>query len=130
MFNELGGNEFIKFRLLQIHEEFKNRKAVIQRMDKTKNDVTKQLKRIYYLRNKIVHQAQHGEISPRIFMHLIDYIECIICEVLIQIFVKDEVVNLTQILDGYSMALQKKKIGWNNKENLNFSDVIFLSPLL
>jgi uncharacterized protein (DUF2164 family) len=74
LFNSLGNLEHLKFRLAAIHEELKDNKSISNRLKKSQVDVERQLRRIYFLRNKIAHTGHYENIRPQLITHLLDYI--------------------------------------------------------
>jgi hypothetical protein len=131
IFNNLGNDEFIKYKLLKLHKEFEDKKSVLNRIEKTKNDVSMQIRRIYYLRNKIVHQAHHGSVSVRLFSHLYDYVDYIMCDILMELVQTTRPIeSLREISDGYLMSMERKKIEWKEAASLDFDDVYYLSAIV
>lgn len=73
-FEALGELEHLKFRFLFVYDEVKDNAAISIRLKKSATDVTRQLRRIYFLRNKIAHSGFHGAVRPQLATHLLDYI--------------------------------------------------------
>lgn len=130
IFNELDNKEFVKFILKRMHKEFASKKTIQARIEKTKNDVSRQIRRIYYLRNKIVHRAHHGDLSLRLLSHLYDYVEYIMCDFLMALHGETGVSNFSEIANGYLMAMEQKKLEWKEKSSLLFDDIYFLTAIL
>ncbi|MBK5511703.1 HEPN domain-containing protein [Pseudomonas sp. TH15] len=76
IFNNLNDFEHIKFRLMKLKSEFESDKSIAERILKTEKDVTRQLRRIYFLRNKIAHTGHFEGVRPQLITHLYDYIIC------------------------------------------------------
>ena len=74
LFNSLGTREHLKFKLKWIYEELKDNASISMRLRKSAKDVERQLRRIYFLRNKIAHSGFHGVVRPQLATHLLDYI--------------------------------------------------------
>lgn len=74
LFSEIEGMEHLRFRLFSIFKELKDNKAVFARIRKTQDDVGRQLRRIYYLRNKIAHTGHFQGVRPQLVTHLLDYV--------------------------------------------------------
>lgn len=74
LFNNLGDKEHLKFKLMKIFLEFKDNKAIKNRLEKSEGDVARQLRRIYFLRNKIAHAGHYKGVRPQLVTHLLDYI--------------------------------------------------------
>ena len=74
LFNSIPDKERVKFRIKTTYDEIKNPKQVFIRIDRTKNDVYRQLRRIYSYRNFIVHTGDFKNIKPQIINHLFDYL--------------------------------------------------------
>lgn len=74
LFSSLGNKEHLKFKLMKIFEELKNNKAITARIKRSEADVSRQLRRIYFLRNKIAHTGHFHGVRPQLTTHLLDYI--------------------------------------------------------
>lgn len=74
LFNSMGDREHLKFKLMQIFRDLKDNKALAARLAKSETDVRRQLRRIYYLRNKIAHTGHFQGVRPQLVTHLLDYL--------------------------------------------------------
>jgi len=74
LFDSLGEKEHLKFKLVAIFDELKSNSEIGRRIKQTESDVTRQLRRIYFLRNKMAHTGHYGNIRPQLVMHLLDYL--------------------------------------------------------
>ncbi|MGC2518414.1 MAG: hypothetical protein WA373_04825 [Burkholderiales bacterium] len=74
LFNSLGTKEHLKFKLMSIFLEIKTNGAISKRIKRSEMDVTRQLRRIYFLRNKMAHRGHYENIRPQLVTHLLDYI--------------------------------------------------------
>lgn len=74
LFGSLAGKEHLKFKLMQIFNELKDNKSLVDRLAKTEGDVTRQLRRIYFMRNKITHTGRFNGVRPQLVTHLSDYL--------------------------------------------------------
>lgn len=74
LFNSMGDREHLKFKFMQIFRELKDNKALVARLTKSETDVRRQLRRIYYLRNKIAHTGHFQGVRPQLVTHLLDYL--------------------------------------------------------
>jgi hypothetical protein len=74
LFNGLNGKEHLKFKLIRMFEELKNNKALSLRLERSESDVNRQLRRIYFLRNKIAHTGHFRGVRPQLVTHLLDYV--------------------------------------------------------
>ncbi|AVO53490.1 hypothetical protein C7A17_12180 [Ectopseudomonas mendocina] len=74
LFNSLGDLEHLKYKISSIHEELKINALVVKRIEKAQTDVSRQLRRIYLLRNRIAHTGHYEKIRPQLVTHLLDYI--------------------------------------------------------
>lgn len=74
LFNSLGEKEHLKFKLLNTFKELKDNSAISDRLKHSESDVTRQLRRIYFLRNKIAHTGHYANIKPQLITHLLDYV--------------------------------------------------------
>lgn len=129
LFKSLGEHELLKYRLRNLYLEFNNKKYISDRIEVTEDDVECQLKRIYYYRNKLVHEGYHGNLSPRIYSHLCEYIGCVMSEIIVSLS-DDDAGDVIDVLRGYSLALDAKLHSWEEFEKLSFGEVVYLSPLL
>lgn len=77
LFNSLGKKEQLKYRLKIIHGEIKDIESVKKRLNKTEEDVIRQLRRLYLYRNKIAHLGHISGIRPQLVNHLVEYL--IVC---------------------------------------------------
>ena len=71
LFESLGSREHLKFKLKQIHGELKNNKSTSDRLERSEDDVARQLRRIYFLRNKIAHTGHYKDVRPQLVTHLL-----------------------------------------------------------
>lgn len=129
LFKSLGDHELLKYRLRNLYLEFNNKESISNRVEITEDDVECQLKRIYYYRNKLVHEGYHGNLSPRIYSHLCEYIGCVMSEIIVSLS-DDDAGDVIDVLRGYSLALDAKLHSWKEYEKLSFGEVVYLSPLL
>lgn len=74
LFNSMGDREHLKFKFMQIFRDLKDNKALAVRLTKSETDVRRQLRRIYYLRNKIAHTGHFQGVRPQLVTHLLDYL--------------------------------------------------------
>lgn len=70
----LGDMQHLKFRLISTFFELEDNAKIISRIEKSETDVARQLRRIYFLRNKIAHSGHYDGIRPQLLTHLVDYI--------------------------------------------------------
>lgn len=74
MFNSMEDREHLKFKFMQIFRELKDNKALAARLTRSEADVRRQLRRIYFLRNKIAHTGHFQGVRPQLVTHLLDYL--------------------------------------------------------
>lgn len=74
LFGSLGNKEHLKFKLMRIFDELKTNKTISQRLGRSEADVNRQLRRIYFLRNKIAHTGHFHGVRPQLVTHLLDYL--------------------------------------------------------
>ncbi|AMV41201.1 hypothetical protein [Paraburkholderia caribensis] len=74
LFESLKNKEHLKFRIFQIFRELKDNSSILSRINRTKDDVKRQLRRIYFMRNKIAHTGHFQGVRPQLVTHLLDYI--------------------------------------------------------
>jgi hypothetical protein len=74
LFNSIKNKEHLKFKLMKIFAELKNNKSILARIDRSEADVGRQLRRIYFLRNKIAHTGHFRDVRPQLVTNLLDYV--------------------------------------------------------
>ncbi|MCW2290443.1 hypothetical protein M2262_000493 [Pseudomonas sp. BIGb0408] len=74
LFYSIEKKEHLKFKLMKIFKEIENNKSISVRLAKSKTDVNRQLRRIYFLRNKIAHTGHFRGVRPQLVTHLLDYV--------------------------------------------------------
>lgn len=74
LFERLDPKEHLKFKILATFEELKSNSCIARRLRKSEVDVERQLRRIYFLRNKIAHTGHYSNIRPQLVTHLLDYV--------------------------------------------------------
>lgn len=74
LFDDLSPKAYLKYKLKSTLEQLKNNETISKRIKSTEADVTRQLRRIYFLRNKITHTGHHANIRPQLITHLLDYL--------------------------------------------------------
>jgi hypothetical protein len=74
LFGTLGELEHLKFRFKKVSEEVKDQKTILARIGQSEKDVSRQLRRIYFVRNKITHTGHYENIRPQLITHLLDYL--------------------------------------------------------
>ncbi|WP_143512563.1 HEPN domain-containing protein [Vreelandella utahensis] len=74
LFNSLGDREHLKYTLKETTETFRENRSIKRRIERSEADVARQIKRIYYLRNKIAHTGHYSNIRPALVTHLVDYL--------------------------------------------------------
>lgn len=74
LFNSLGPLEHLKFGLLRVFRELGTNEAIVERLQRSQSDVMRQLRRIYFLRNKMAHSGHYGNVRAQLVTHLLDYI--------------------------------------------------------
>lgn len=74
LFESLEPKEHLRFKLRSTCLELKNNKSIAQRIEKSELDVARQIRRIYFVRNKITHTGHYQSIRPQLANHLMDYL--------------------------------------------------------
>ena len=108
LFDSLGRKEHFKYKLLSTVTCVKNNKSLSNRTRQTEVDVKRQLRRIYFLRNKIAHTGHYANIKPQLITHLLDYLA--VCYKTISdsanLAKADSVHSITDLLSGYKMGAE------------------------
>jgi len=127
IFKSIKNKEFLKYRIQSTFHELKNSKKIILRIDKTIRDVDRQIKRIYVTRNKLTHQAFHGNIKGQIVNHLYEYLMMCYHAIFLTLEKSKESRKITidDALLSYQMGsdnlYEKLKAFNEEKDKLNFS---------
>ncbi len=74
LFDSIEGKEHLKFKLKATFKEFKDNNSIKNRILKSEDDVARQLRRIYFFRNKIAHTGHFKGVRPQLITHLSDYL--------------------------------------------------------
>lgn len=111
-----------KYRYSQIRETFIDVQSINKQIKNTEVDVERQLRRIYFLRNKISHTGFYADINPILSIHLMDYIQMcysIIYKGLNEFNVLDE--KKANFFDMFTINLMKyEETQLKSIENKNF----------
>lgn len=106
LFNSLSPKEHLKYKLLSTYKEMQTNATIADRVRRSEVDVTRQLRRIYFLRNKIAHTGHYANIRPQLVTHLLDYLA--VCYMAISTAatraVKGEVHSIADMLAAYKMG--------------------------
>ena len=126
IYNILGSYDLIKFRLISLHNEIKDKNKIKSRIEKTHSDVEKNLYRIYRYRNNVTHNGYVPNLSPYIINHLADYVHTL-TSVILNISTHSthlEELTLEDIMLSSLLVVENKyeSIKANNFEN--FSDLV------
>lgn len=116
-------DDLVRFGLKLTFDEFKSKRSILKRYEKTAADVRSQIYRVYFIRNLIVHQAWHGDISPRLYGHLCDYVECIMDEVLNVILTARERISLDDIVESIRMMVNDSERQLTAAETVQYKDL-------
>lgn len=128
--SSLGGDkEHLVYRIISTFEELEDNQKVVTRVDMSSTDVARQLRRIYFLRNKITHSGHYESIRPQLISHLIDYIA--VCYHAISDTINkskcQDIHTIDDILLSYQLAVEF--VIKNCKEKILISDLKTLTPL-
>lgn len=86
VYNSLG-DDLLIYRWCSLNDIFKDKKNIKRQVEKTELDVSRQIRRMYFLRNKITHTGFYTDINPILTLHLMDYIQ--VCYVAINKALKE-----------------------------------------
>lgn len=132
LFDSLGNREHLKFKLMQIFEELKNNKSIASRLVRSEADVNRQLRRIYFLRNKIAHTGHFRGVRPQLVTHLLDYV-AISYRVIAAAASKTEhgeVYSIAELLAAGRMGVDLVKGRVNSKDEVSALEHITLQPVV
>jgi hypothetical protein len=68
-------DELFKYQWSNLNNIFKSESNIFKQMKNTELDVSRQIRRIYFLRNKISHTGYYTDINPITTLHLMDYVQ-------------------------------------------------------
>jgi hypothetical protein len=129
LFESLEPKEHLRFKLKVANLEFKSNKAIAQRVERTELDVARQIRRIYFVRNKITHSGHYQSIRPQLAIHLMDYLACCYIAII-------EASKATDSLSRHSVAelLSSYRIGADAvlsraKSNVPITEILDITPL-
>ena len=132
LFESIERKEHLKFKLMQIYRELETNKAMTDRISKTEDDVTRQLRRIYYMRNKITHTGRFSGVRPQLITHLLDYIG--VCyEVIFTASDKARVnsqYSLIELLTSAKIGAEMVLAKCSSKERIMTVDQIVMTPTI
>ena len=74
VFNNID-DELLKYRWLKLFKSYSTGNHIVKEINKTEKDVGRQIRRIYFLRNKISHTGFYADINPILTLHLMDYVQ-------------------------------------------------------
>lgn len=80
-------DDLLIYRWCSLNDIFKDKKNIKKQVEKTELDVCRQIRRMYFLRNKITHTGFYTDINPILTLHLMDYIQ--VCYVAINEALKE-----------------------------------------
>lgn len=115
--------DFLYFRIYALHLIISNKKEIKRRIENTREDIEKQLYRIYQIRNNIVHIGFSDSISHYAINHLSDYVNTLLLIALDTAKNSRHLSNLTLddvILSNQLVTDNKfKSVDNNSFENIN-----------
>ena len=122
LFDSLGNLEHLKYKILTICIELKTNSSIEQRMERSISDVSRQIRRIYLLRNRITHTGHYEKIRPQLVTHLFDYVAVCymaICESA-ECVGGDEKYSVSDLLMAYKIGIDNQlKNCRSNKKSLS-----------
>lgn len=74
VFNSID-DELLKYRWSKLCKSYSSGDHIVKEIKKTEKDVARQIRRIYFLRNKISHTGFYADINPILTLHLMDYVQ-------------------------------------------------------
>lgn len=105
LFGTLDPKDHLKFKVLATFEEMKSNASIGKRLRQSEVDVERQLRRIYFLRNKIAHTGHYSNIRPQLVTHLLDYV--VSCYLALSVSAgasPDEEQTVDELLAAYKMG--------------------------
>ncbi|QAU33756.1 hypothetical protein [Janthinobacterium sp. 17J80-10] len=132
LFNSLGPKEHLKFRFYSTFMDMKDNKSLADRVKRSETDVARQLRRIYFLRNKITHTGHFANIRPQLITHLLDYLAVsyvAISKAAIQTK-NDRLHSISDLLVAYKMGAEAVVSNINSSTAINTFEEIVPTPLI
>lgn len=132
LFSSLGNKDHLKFKLMRIFSEIKDNKAISARLNRSEADVQRQLRRIYFLRNKIAHTGHFDGVRPQLVTHLLDYV-AISYRVISEAARKtqsNEKYSISELLSSARMGVDIIKSKVNSKEEIRSLSNLILNPVI
>ncbi len=125
IYNALKEYDLIKFRLISLHNEIKNKSEVKSRIEKTHGDVEKHLYRIYRYRNSVTHNGYVRNLSPYVINHLADYVHTLLSIILNNSTNSAHLkqISLEDILLSSLLVIENKYEAIKNDKFEKFSDL-------
>lgn len=127
LYESLSSLDHLNFRLCTIKEEMQKNKNLRARLDASEQDVQRQIRRIYFLRNKISHTGHHSNINPQLITHLTDYLATCYFAIVESIKKAPTGVNLSieELLTSYKLGVElvKAKIKSDNNP-IKYDDIV------
>ncbi len=126
LFESLGDLEHLKYRLLETRKSFETAKIVNKRFKRSSLDASRQLRRIYKLRNEIAHMGFTEGIRPPLVTHLFDYLISTLHALVISAQVhRGEPADIAQLLDSFvhSANLSSENLEGKGEGSVQYSDI-------
>lgn len=132
LFNSLGNKEHLKFKLKKVFEELKDNKSIAKRLDRSEADVSRQLRRIYFLRNKIAHTGHFQGVRPQLVTHLLDYVSISYRAITTAASrtKQGEIYSIPELLSASRMGVDLVTARVNSKDEVSTLDHITLQPVI
>lgn len=132
LFSSLGAKEHMKFKLLATFNCIKSNKSLSSRVNRSEEDVTRQLRRIYFLRNKIAHTGHYANIRPQLITHLLDYLA--VCYMAISDSAYrakiDKAHSIIDLLSAYKMGVEVVVMRLNSSDAVDSLEKLTPEPLV
>ncbi len=132
LFESLGNKEHLKFKLIKIFEELKDNKSIVKRITRSEADVSRQLRRIYFLRNKIAHTGHFQGVRPQLVTHLHDYVAISYRAIATaaSMSTRGEVYSISELFSASRMGVDLLKARVTSKDEVSLLDHITLQPVI
>lgn len=132
LFGSLGNKEHLKFKLMKIFTELKNNKSILARLDRSEADVSRQLRRIYFLRNKIAHTGHFRDVRPQLVTNLLDYIAISYRAISAAASktMQNENYSIPELLSASRMGADLVRARVSSKDEVNALEQVTLLPVI
>lgn len=131
-FESMGNKEYAKYMLVSARDEIVGNASLRRRLKNSMSDVDRQIRRIYFIRNKIAHSGHHSNIRPQLVVHLVDYLSS--CYIAIALAARAKSgsaqVSLEKCLQAYSLGSERVIYRCDSNEPISDFSELQVKPVI